>query len=91
MLAIAMATTAISSVANATRTSPDGSLTIGGDAEINLDVKNDKNGATNAFNPANEDKDNTKDQLADDSRIKLAVQWQNKREDGPYITAVSSH
>ena len=82
-----MATTAISSVANAAWTSPDGSLTIGGDAEINLDVKNDKN----AFNPANEDKDNTKVQLADDSRIKLAVQWQNKGEDGPYISAVSSH
>lgn len=54
-------------------------------------LKNDKNGVTNAFNPANEDKDNTKVQLADDSRIKLAVQWQNKGEDGPYITAVSSH
>ena len=31
--------------------------------------------------------DNTSVQLADDSRIKLAVQWQNKREDGAYITA----
>lgn len=88
LLAIAMATTAISSVANAAWTSPDGSLTIGGDAEINLDVKNDKNGTNkNVPNSQNYEEDNTSVQLADDSRIKLAVQWQNKREDGAYITA----
>lgn len=64
LLAIAMATTAISSVANAAWTSPDGSLTIGVDAEINLNVRNDKNG-TNKNVPNSQDykEDNTSVQL----------------------------
>lgn len=85
LLAIALASTAVSSFANAAWTSPDGSLTIGGDAEINLDLVHNKYGTKNEFNPA--DNDNTKVQLNDDSRIKLAVQWLNEREDGAYVTA----
>ena len=66
------------SAANAAWTSADGSLTIGGDAEINFDVI-DSDGSLA------EHKIETK--LNDDSRIKMAVEWVNAREDGAFINA----
>ena len=63
--------------------SEDGRLSIGGDVEINFDVKNNKNGATS--NP--ETKGNTQTQLGDDSRVLTEIQWKDTKSDGSYITA----
>ncbi|MBO9483729.1 carbohydrate porin [Salinisphaera sp. G21_0] len=79
------------SAANAAWTSPDGSLTIGGDAEINFDVFKNENGINADYvnrDPINHDKKGeTITQLNDDSRIKLMVEWKTAREDGAYLSA----
>ncbi|WP_163370270.1 carbohydrate porin [Endozoicomonas acroporae] len=79
------------SAANAAWTSPDGSLTIGGDAEINFDVFKNENGINadyvNQGNIDNDKKGETITQLNDDSRIKLMVEWKTAREDGAYLSA----
>lgn len=75
---------ACTSAANAAWTSADGSLTIGGDAEINFDVINN-DGMRNSDGTATKHKTETK--LNDDSRIKMAVAWTNAREDGTFINA----
>ncbi len=79
--------------ANAAWTSADGTLTIGGDAEINFDAVRNAEGinAESVF-AANEEerkkkKGKTLTQLNDDSRIKMAVEWKNIREDGAYLSA----
>ena len=75
---------ACTSAANAAWTSADGSLTIGGDAEINFDVINN-DGMRNSDGTVAKHKTETK--LNDDSRIKMAVAWTNAREDGAFINA----
>lgn len=70
---------ASASAANAAWTSADGSLTIGGDAEINFDVVNNDSASVVGHE--------TETKLNDDSRVKMAVQWVNAREDGAFITA----
>ncbi|WP_299731784.1 carbohydrate porin [uncultured Endozoicomonas sp.] len=70
-----------SSAVNAAWTSPDGSLTIGGDAEINFDV------VDRSFDNKNDVDNSPEVELNDDSRIKLMMQWMNAREDGAFITA----
>lgn len=75
---------ACTSAANAAWTSADGSLTIGGDAEINFDVINN-DGMLNSDGTFSDHKTETK--LNDDSRIKMAVEWANAREDGAFINA----
>lgn len=67
-----------SSATNAAWTSADGSLSIGGDAEINFDAIHNKNGG---------DDNNTHIQLNDDSRIKLMMQWNNTRDDDAFLSA----
>ncbi|WBA79533.1 carbohydrate porin [Endozoicomonas sp. GU-1] len=70
------------SAANAAWTSPDGSLTIGGDAEINFDVVD-----RSYENRPNNGDNNPEIELNDDSRVKMMVQWDTTREDGSYISA----
>ena len=61
--------------------SEDGRLTIGGDVEINFDVKNNKNGV--GF----EEQDKTS--LSDDSRVLTEIKWKDTKADGSYITAAA--
>ncbi|WP_087112625.1 carbohydrate porin [Parendozoicomonas haliclonae] len=78
-------------------TSPDGSLTIGGNAELNFDVIHDdrgvhicakdggcKDGAAKGDPTTGK---LTKAQLNDDSRILLQVEWNLTRDDGAFVSA----
>ena len=94
LLAIAIVSASSSAIAGWTTpenhngwTSPDGSLTIGGDAEINFDAVNHNNGVKNANLPTSDDRGLTNTQLADDSRILMRVDWRNAREDGSFVSA----
>lgn len=70
---LATAVLLASSISHADWTSPDNSLTIGGDAEINFDVvKNHKGTGKPEKVP---DETATQVQLNDDSRIKMLVIW----------------
>lgn len=70
-LLLATAVLLASSIAYAEWTSPDNSLTIGGDAEINFDVVKNHKGA-GRVGPG---ETTTATQLNDDSRIKMLVKW----------------
>ena len=84
---LATAIALASSTASANWTSPDGTLTIGGDAEINFDVFKNKEGMNAERANSSGDQGNTVIQLNDDSRIKLMVEWNNARDDGAYLTS----
>lgn len=68
---LATAVLLVSSVSHADWTSPDNSLTIGGDAEINFDVIRNRKGAGRV----GPDETTTATQLNDDSRVKMLVIW----------------
>lgn len=94
VLALAIVTASSSAVAGWTTpdnysgwTSADGSLTIGGDAEMNFDAINNSNGVKGASIPSRDDRGLTNTQLADDSRILMRVDWRNAREDGSFVSA----
>lgn len=63
--------------------SPDGSLTIGGDAEINFDLVKNHKGA----GKTGPDVTTTQLQLDDDSRIKMMVVWNTDRNDDDFLSA----
>ncbi|WP_257263670.1 carbohydrate porin [Endozoicomonas sp. ONNA2] len=76
-----------SSISYGEWTSPDGSLTIGGDAEINFDVVKNHRGADSKGEKFGPDVTTTQTQLNDDSRIKMMVQWQTARTDNDFLAA----
>ncbi|MET4695554.1 carbohydrate porin [Endozoicomonas lisbonensis] len=85
LLAITVITASSSAVAG--WTSDDGRLTIGGDAEMNFDMVDNKNGVNS---PTIKDNNgNTNTQLADDSRVMLDVTWRDAREDGSFVQATA--
>lgn len=82
---IASAILLASSAANAAWTSPDGSLTIGGNVEINTDYVDTKSqGREGATAVSQEDSF-----ISDDSRFLLDIQWANKLDNGQYIRAAA--
>lgn len=80
---LATAVLLASSVSQAEWTSPDESLTIGGDAEINFDVVKNHKGA----GETGPDQTNTQTQLNDDSRIKMMVMWNTTCSTGNFLMA----
>lgn len=79
---LATAVLLASSVSHAEWTSPDNSLTIGGDAEINFDAVKDHKGAVKK-----PDETATQTQLNDDSRIKVMVMWNTTRSGDDFLMA----
>ncbi len=82
---LATAVLLASSVSQAEWTSPDNSLTIGGDAEINFDVVKNHNGK--GVSGKIPDETNTQTQLNDDSRIKMMVMWNTTRSGDDFLMA----
>ena len=80
---LATAVLLASSVSQAEWTSPDESLTIGGDAEINFDVVKNHKGA----GITGPDETNTQTELNDDSRIKMMVMWNTTCSTGNFLMA----
>ena len=82
---LATAVLLASSVSQAEWTSPDESLTIGGDAEINFDVVKNHNGK--GLKGKIPDETVTQAQLNDDSRIKMMVMWNTTCSTGNFLMA----
>lgn len=80
---LATAVLLVSAVSHADWTSPDNSLTIGGDAEINFDVVRNHKGAGRV----GPDETTTATQLNDDSRIKMLVIWNTIRSNDNFLMA----